>query len=150
VVVQEGDEIDGGVVAILDMGPMAVYATGQIAFWARLSGRDAIVRADPARGPGSGDDDGDGGDSDDAGDATDGGGDDEGIGNADGEGGCLSIADNAPSTWCGPLLLALISISFPKRTRRCRNRGDHATSRRNLCVHDRIAEAAFLDSCHRR
>lgn len=130
IVVQEGDEIDGEPVFILDMGPMAVYATGQIAFWARLGGRDAIVRADPASGPGGGGDDDDGSDGDDSdgdgsdgsdsdGDGSDGNGD-PGIGNSDGNGGCFSVANNSPPAWCGLLLLALISISFSRWTQHWR------------------------------
>ncbi len=118
VVVQEGVEIDGGVVGILDMGPMAVYATGQIAFWARLSGRDAIVRADPATGPGGGgsddDDDGDGSDgTDDGGD--DGDGSDDGSDDSDGtdgggEGGCLSVAGRASPSWSSVVFFALVAF----------------------------------------
>jgi hypothetical protein len=49
-------------------------------------------------------------------DDSDGDGDDgDDIGNSDGAGGCLSIADSAPGSWCGVVLLALISISRGKR-----------------------------------
>jgi hypothetical protein len=139
---------------------MAVYATGQIAFWARLGGRDAIVRADPA-GPGGGaGDDGDGSDGDGTdggdsdgegsdGDGSDGSGD-PGIGNSDGDGGCLSVANDSPPAWGGPLLLALISISWRKRAQHWRARAGPPASGRNICADDKIAEAEFLDSFHRR
>ncbi len=130
IVVQEGEEIDGELVAIFDMGPMAVSATGQIAFWARLSGRDAIVRADPATGPGGGP----GGDDDD----DDVGGDGE-------SGGCLSVAGGVPPVWrrARPARAALDPLldAAPWLSQGLASKSPSPLSKMELF------EAVFLDSC---
>jgi hypothetical protein len=123
IVIQEGDEVAGLIASILDMGPMAVYATGKIAFWAKLGDRDAIVRADPIFGPGGGgDDSGDDGDDPGDGDDTDGSddpSDDEGGGG--GGGGCLSVAGRGSPPWSALLAIGLLALRA--RRRRSRRRG---------------------------
>jgi len=120
-IVQEGDEIAGRIAGSLDMGPMAIHATGQIAFWATLGDREAIIRADPATGPGGGggddaggDDAGDGdpGDSGDSGDPGDRGGD------GGSEGGCASIGGGASAAWSLVVVAALLSIGQRSAARR--------------------------------
>ncbi|HWM89097.1 MAG TPA: hypothetical protein VNO33_24770 [Kofleriaceae bacterium] len=119
IVVQEQDEIDGDLVGPISMGPLAVNGSGQIAFWADLGARTAVIRADPVAGSGGGggdddgadgdDGDGDGGDDDDDGDGSDDGGADGG------EGGCMSVARRGSASW---LALVLAALALSARSRR--------------------------------
>jgi hypothetical protein len=125
VVVHEGDAIEDGFAGPLGMGPLAVNALGQIAFWANLGSRVAIVRADPVgAGPGPGEDSGD-----DAGEdpGDDAGGDpgEDPREDPGGEGGCASVSRGGPAGWSSALLVALAvglwSMSLRRRSARAQN-----------------------------
>jgi hypothetical protein len=106
IVVQEGDAIEDGAAGPLGMGTLSVNALGQIAFWADIGSRKAIVRADPVDGaPGPGGDPGPDPDIDDPGSDAD-------------PSGCLSVSRRGTGPWLASLLAALALAARSRRRRR--------------------------------